>query len=245
MPYSPTPFQELPDQWFQIERSFFNMTDTDGAADDTEVTLPTDMLLCAMAGERGSIASTSNSFIKSLALEIAQGPPAPVTTGVLSPSYRVEAVDFTFDVLGGLSAASGFVNVLLGKLTSSQTLVTPSAAAAAGSTSLQVSNAYSSISSTGGPAITAATGKTLSRTTLQGASNIVAGQRVSFDLTGNIVATTAANSVTTTAEDFRLYPGEKLVLIFLPAKQSGTSDDGTAAFIRRLRTNVVVNTRRQ
>lgn len=246
MPYSPTPFQELPSQWLHINKVWRNAKDTDLDTEDGSATLvpvASNNLMLALAvdtNDENGKPSNGSTFIKGQVLDIASGPPGAVTTGILSPSYKIEAVEFDFDAVVGLSGSSGFVNVLLAKVPSG-TRITTSGAIPAAATSITVTNAYAAITASAGPAVAAAFGKTLSRYTLTGASNAVAGARVNMDLTSDIVATTAANSVTTTDEDFRLYPGDRLVLILLPANAAGTADTSTTARIRNLKTNVILN----
>lgn len=248
MPYNPIPIQELPNFTTLVDKAWFNYIDTDTDGVSASVFPPIEFSLCQNTGTYSCLANYNSgtpALIKSAGIIIAEGPPVDASaSNYIGTSFQVQAVQFSFELLR-LTASAGKLNVILGKLSSSQTVNTPSSNTSAAATTLQVTDPFATPSSSAGPAFVLGSsqgnGTTLSRTQLTVASNILAGTRVVLDLTQNIVATTAANSVVTKPEDFRLARGEKLVLGFIPTNGSGGADSGALSAFRKLRTQVLLS----
>lgn len=236
MPYTPTPEQEL---------QFTNWNLRTGPLYQGAVA-PLAINVGSPSNATGAIGS-GGSFIKSKAFIIAEGPPIARDTTKLQPAWRIDGVSLDFEYFGvsGGSSGTGALNILLAKLAHNQGVYAP---VAPGTPLLQVSDPYTVPSSTAGPAVTAATGKTLSRlrlsTTADAGGDYIGKTHAVFDLTQNIAATTTANSVTTSENDFTLNPGERLVAIIIPTLGTG-ADTGISGSLSGLAFNVRLSTERR
>lgn len=224
MPYTPTPEQELQNSsWVQTTPLL-------------QASSPFLGISATPSATTTSVSDGSN-FIKSRALIIADGPAHTPVTGHLNPSFRIEGVEFDADTIQLFTPQDGTsrLNILIAKIPSAKALYGPPEGTPTAAASLTVSNPFVDVTSSAGPAVAAAFGKTLARTrlvtTANAAGDYIPSPRVVFDLTQNVVATTAANSVITTDEDFRLYAGDRLVAILIPTNGTSTESGTTATVL--------------
>lgn len=226
MAISQTPEQEIPQSnWTQHLPMILGISTTINIGTGTGPTT-------------GSVASTAPAYLKSRAVVLARGPAASRSTSAINPAFKIESLELDFDYVTGFQATdtTSYLNILVAKVPQSVPIYGAENGTAA--TTIQVSDPFAKVTSSAGLALVAASGRTLARATLQssagGSADYIPRTRTIFDLGADVVATTAANSVTKTEEDLLLYPGDKLVGIFLPCFLStGTpaTDAGTGTVI--------------
>lgn len=246
------PFQELPSGWIAHDKYHVDSSAT--ATASFLILNPTNIGYGTYNYGSGND-GTSPALLKNRVIEVCSGPPIDsAATGQLAESYRIAGVELSWDQISTLcssttaaTANAGFINAMLVKLSTSQSVVNPATAygqtSTAGDPKLGLSWPYLAGTAAVGPGAYNCTliGRDTS-SMAAGSDGIIPKGRIVFNLSDDIAATVTAHGLTRTPETNRLLPGERLVLILTPTKSDRTIYAGTDAKVYAfgLKTNVLL-----